>query len=108
MSTHLRSIAAWPVVLTALAVFVFSRDTRAQTLEQQLMAEEATSLAQAAREVGDAKRGAILFFQPHMACWKCHAGDDPQRLLGPDLSRPPDPAEGADQARIADQQLIQA
>ena len=75
---------------TFLAVVVLvtsSWQTQAQTLEQQLQDEPYAQLATAASKDGDAKRGAILFFQSHMACWKCHVSDDPTKQLGPELSK---------------------
>ena len=70
---------------------------RGQTpLQEQLLAEGAVSLAKAARGEGDARRGAILFHQPFLACAKCHAVGQvsylpvtaPNQLtLGPDLAK---------------------
>jgi len=60
---------------------------RAQSLEQLLQQEDAKQLASAARKNGDAARGAVVFFQPHMACSKCHSvGQSTPSALGPDLS----------------------
>lgn len=53
-------------------------------LQEQLAAEPVADLAKAAREQGDAGRGAILFFQPFLSCAKCHDGD---AQLGPDISK---------------------
>ena len=60
-----------------------------QGLQDQLMAEGSTKLTIAARRDGDAKRGAILFHQPLLACTKCHSVGQTSgsALLGPDLSR---------------------
>ncbi|HEY1189114.1 MAG TPA: DUF6797 domain-containing protein [Gemmata sp.] len=56
-------------------------------LQQQLAKDAPADLAKAARERGDAGRGAVLFFQPFLTCAKCHdGGADPQ--LGPDLAKP--------------------
>ena len=60
-----------------------------QTLESQLLQESLGDLAKAAREFGDAKRGAILFHQPTMACTKCHAIGGREKSLGPDLTKLP-------------------
>jgi putative heme-binding domain-containing protein len=58
-----------------------------QTLEEQLLRENVQDLADAAKRLGDAQRGAILFFQPHMACGKCHSvSETQQNLLGPNLA----------------------
>lgn len=58
----------------------------AQTLDERLKAQPVEELARAAREQGDAKRGAILFFQPYMACTKCHVHGQATKTLGPDLT----------------------
>lgn len=58
-----------------------------QTLEQQLLNEAPTALSAAARESGDARRGAILFHQVHIGCVKCHAVDGSSNSLGPDLTK---------------------
>jgi putative heme-binding domain-containing protein len=59
----------------------------AQTLEVELQRSPLTALASQAREEGDAARGAVVFFQHHMACSKCHSvGESKTTLLGPDLT----------------------
>ncbi|MEZ6131765.1 MAG: DUF6797 domain-containing protein [Planctomycetaceae bacterium] len=73
-------------MLAAVGV-CFSASAAAQTLEQQLLSVPPTSLADAARETGDAKRGAILFHQAHIGCVKCHAVDGSSNALGPDLTK---------------------
>ncbi|MBI2477492.1 MAG: c-type cytochrome [Planctomycetia bacterium] len=57
-----------------------------RTLEERLLAEPASALADAARTDGDASRGAIVFYQPFMACSKCHVHGDAEASLGPDLT----------------------
>src|SRR5262249_7239957 len=54
-------------------------------LQQQLAKEPTAELAKAARERGDAGRGAVLFFQPFLTCARCH---DPETgtQLGPDIA----------------------
>jgi putative heme-binding domain-containing protein len=59
----------------------------AQSLDDELRRSSVQELAAAARASGDAARGAVVFFQPHMACAKCHAiGKPQQNALGPDLT----------------------
>ncbi len=59
----------------------------AQSLDEDLRRAPATDLARLARQQGDAIRGAIVFFQPHMACAKCHSvGEEKPSSLGPDLA----------------------
>lgn len=55
-----------------------------QSLSLRLKAEPTETLARAAREQGNAVRGAILFTQQKLACTRCHAAEDSKRL-GPDL-----------------------
>ena len=57
------------------------------TLSQQLAKEEASVLAKAAREQGDASRGAMVFYRPDLVCTRCHTAGDPGALLGPDLAK---------------------
>ena len=57
----------------------------AQTLSESLIQEGAAPLAVAAREQGDAVRGAILFSQQKLNCVKCHQSGAAD-LLGPDLN----------------------
>jgi putative heme-binding domain-containing protein len=54
-------------------------------LSQQLLNESPADLAKAAREWGDAGRGAVLFFQPFMTCAKCHDAEVGTQL-GPNLA----------------------
>lgn len=73
-------------VCIMMAAFTASPQASAQTLEERLLAEPATTLAEAAKIDGDAKRGAIVFYQPFMACSKCHVHGDSKASLGPDLT----------------------
>ncbi|MEZ6135368.1 MAG: DUF6797 domain-containing protein [Pirellulaceae bacterium] len=75
----------------------------AQQLQMQLERESPTALAKAAWSEGDAQRGAILFYQPYIACSKCHlvgdASSSTLNPLGPNLAQtgsyeqPPSDAE---------------
>lgn len=59
----------------------------AQTLEEELARTPPAELARLAKSEGDAARGAVVFFQPHMACVKCHAvGEEKAEALGPNLA----------------------
>ncbi len=60
---------------------------QAQTLSEQLLKENPTSLAAAARQRGNIVRGAILFHQGNIQCAKCHQASEPAKRIGPDLSR---------------------
>ena len=74
--------------LTFAAVQIVCSETSAQSLEDQLRREGTEAIAAAALREGDPQRGAIVFFQPHMTCAKCHTTADNPTPLGPDLSRP--------------------
>jgi putative heme-binding domain-containing protein len=72
-----------PVFLAAMAL----AQDGAPTLERQLAGEGASALARAAREEGDPGRGAVVFFQPHLGCTKCHGAGENATPPGPDLAR---------------------
>ncbi|MCA9145240.1 MAG: c-type cytochrome [Planctomycetales bacterium] len=86
--TKLSSHAFMSCLCLLTAAFTTGQTVRGQTLEQRLLAEPASTLVEAARTEGDANRGAIVFFQPFMACSKCHVHGDPKLSLGPDLTVP--------------------
>ncbi len=65
------------------------------TLQQQLLQEDPATLARAAREEGDPRLGAIVFYQPHLSCTKCHGIGDETTPLGPDLTKPREDATDA-------------
>ncbi len=56
-------------------------------LQQQLLQEDVAALARAAREQGDATRGAIIFHRSDLLCTRCHRTGEDGAHLGPDLSR---------------------
>jgi quinoprotein glucose dehydrogenase len=82
--------------VNALVAFIRSTpDTQVEvdstrSLERKLMAEDREGLVRAALEQGDARRGAIVFHQPHMACSKCHLVGDKKNPLGPELTKLPE------------------
>ena len=59
----------------------------APSLHQQLLKENLTALAKAAREHGDAGRGAVVFHRPDLACTRCHTPGEDTGKLGPDLAK---------------------
>ncbi|HEV3122173.1 MAG TPA: hypothetical protein VGY53_09730, partial [Isosphaeraceae bacterium] len=59
----------------------------AGTLERALWDQDPGSLALEARERGDAARGALVFFQRHLACTQCHTVAEERILVGPDLAQ---------------------
>ena len=58
----------------------------AQDLETELLALTSEALAEAARTEGDAARGAVVFYQPELACTRCHVAGETGGPLGPDLT----------------------
>lgn len=77
-------LSAWsPMVV--LFCLLGTSGASAQTMEDQLRLEGADSLARAARQDGDPRRGAIVFYQTYLSCRQCHrVGED--STLGPDLA----------------------
>ncbi len=78
----------YPLAVVSVSLFVnitLAADPL-PALHQQLAKEPVAELAKAARERGDAGRGAVLFFQPFLTCAKCHDGETITRL-GPDIAR---------------------
>ena len=63
-------------------------------LAQELAKRPAEELAKLARESGDVKRGAAIFFDAALSCAKCHEPDSGERL-GPDLASKRDGVDGA-------------
>lgn len=77
------------VFLSASLAILFvatGRLASAQTLSEKLRSESAESLAAAARERGNAVRGAILFTQQNLACTRCHVASN-GKPVGPDLTQ---------------------
>lgn len=72
----------------------------AEDLETQLGWESFSQLAAEARQTGDAARGAVVFYQPALACARCHIGREGQPALGPDLTQ-----LGRD---VSDAQIVEA
>jgi len=76
-----RVIAACAIAVSGLA------PVAAQTLDEELQRAPAVELAELARKDGDARRGAVVFYQFYMACSKCHSvGEGEPSPLGPDLT----------------------
>ena len=76
-----------PRWLAAVLLLLESVPVQAQSLDAELQQVPIKELVVAARELGDAARGAVVFFQPQMACSKCHAvGKGTANALGPDLT----------------------
>jgi len=82
-------------------VAVSSGDTAA-SLEQDLLGQDSAQLAKLAVQLGDPKRGAILFHQPHVSCVSCHLDRSGgfNNTLAPNLTQWPD--------AVSDQEIVQA
>ncbi len=59
-------------------------------LESQLLGDSPERLADESRTLGDARRGAIVFYRPTLACTTCHTTTDEPGKLGPNLARWPE------------------
>ena len=57
-------------------------------LDNQLSQEDPGVLAKDARKTGDPARGALFFYQPQLACAKCHRIGAEGVGIGPDLTKP--------------------
>ena len=85
-SSRMRHLSRW--LLSGWVVSIAATGSvPAQTLHQGIAAEGAASLATAARKAGDAERGAVVFYQPYLACTRCHSADKENNRLGPDLTK---------------------
>ena len=56
------------------------------TITERLQVRGIASLVKSAREIGDARRGALLFHQPIFQCSKCHSIGEQDSPLGPNLA----------------------
>ncbi len=69
-----------------VACFGLGANDGTPTLKEQLSREGAAVLARAAMSEGDARRGAIVFYQPQLLCATCHVQGKSGETLGPDLA----------------------
>lgn len=84
----MKSICILLLFQSALQGNAISRaDEAGSPLQHQLMKEAVEVLARAAREKGDATRGALVFYRPDLACTRCHAAGEDAVRYGPDLAR---------------------
>jgi putative heme-binding domain-containing protein len=93
-------VVAFGAIITIACLAISPADAQ-QTLETQLLAEGSERLAAAAQEQGDAARGAVVFYQQHLSCTRCHLADKAEDRLGPDLS-------ALDKAKVSDAQLVES
>ncbi len=74
-------------VYPLMVLLLFANLTSGQDLEVQLLDTPVDKLVQEAKDLGDAKRGGIAFFQVYLSCSKCHSVGEKENPLGPDLSK---------------------
>ena len=74
------------ILVFAVTSFAFVQLASGQTLTERLKSEGVAALAVAAREQGDAARGAALFPKQELGCANCHAVGA-KNLFGPDLTQ---------------------
>src|SRR5438876_6014008 len=90
-ATAMRRASWWTAIIMASALLCEGHRTcaaeEAPTLQQQLAKEDPAALAKAAREQGDAVRGAVVFYRPDRACIRCHTTGEADSRLGPDLAK---------------------
>ena len=79
--TYLEAAISLALVLTGQ-----SHESSTGTLEATLRSQSPAALAADARRLGDARRGAVVFYQPALTCTKCHVGENGAPALGPDLA----------------------
>lgn len=58
-----------------------------RSLQEELVHGPSAALALESQRKGDPEHGALLFYQPYMACARCHDPSDGSRPLGPVLGR---------------------
>ncbi len=75
------------LLFTTLLLWLAPQQTQAQRLEEVLKQTDRNTLAEEARENGNAKQGAVLFYQQSTACRKCHLPTSEATALGPNLSK---------------------
>ena len=74
------------MVLLPFALPVAARAAETPAGLQQRSRRTARGAGEGRADQGDAARGAVLFFQPFLACAKCHDGDAGTQF-GPDISK---------------------
>lgn len=86
---RLVSTAAAVAVLAVPVPFTLPAAGQAprQDLQEQLLKEDLEKLTQDARKRGNARRGAVVFYQPAATCTKCHLEGEKASPLGPDVAK---------------------
>lgn len=78
-----------PLILSLLALAQAADPVPpAPSLGSHLAQASPAALGRAARAEGDARRGALVFYQPSLACARCHVAEAGAKPIGPDLSGP--------------------
>jgi putative heme-binding domain-containing protein len=90
-------------LLLPLVALATATTAAGETLEDELRSRAPAEIAADARQLGDARRGAVVFYQPHLACRRCHAAGNDQSPLGPDLTKL---GSEADDAHLVESVLV--
>ncbi|MFG0333368.1 MAG: DUF6797 domain-containing protein, partial [Maioricimonas sp. JB049] len=77
----------WLLVVLWVAAPGVTAEPAAGTLRARLLDEGVATLTAAAETQGDARRGAVAFYQPTMACNRCHTTAGSKAGIGPDLTQ---------------------
>lgn len=98
-------LVAWmgPLLIVSACATQLWAQGNLPSIETSLLAESAQSIADEAKKKGDAKKGALLFHSPSLACANCHAngaGVVADDSVGPHLAKFED--------RPSDQELIES
>jgi putative heme-binding domain-containing protein len=75
-----------PLIFALLAAMASAAEPAPGSLRARLLDEGVSALSQATMESGDAKRGAVAFHQPTLACGRCHSTNGKSGAVGPDLA----------------------
>ncbi len=75
------------IAVALFCAFIHPISAQSTSLLEQLQQQSLTEIVRQAMQQGDARRGALLFHQPHMQCATCHAVDESTSALGPNLAQ---------------------
>tara|TARA_R110002049_G_scaffold27321_4_gene94503 strand:+ start:50741 stop:54094 length:3354 start_codon:yes stop_codon:yes gene_type:complete len=82
-----RHVLNWLLVFGTLVAAIGRAEAESSTLQSKLKSRPLADVAQHARVLGDATRGAIIFYRQGLSCTQCHTAGEGAKLLGPDLSQ---------------------
>ena len=82
-----RSLHFFIVLICSPTLFPGISVAAPPTLESSLAERPISEIARRARVLGDASRGALVFYRQGLSCAQCHTAGEGAKLLGPDLSQ---------------------